>query len=417
MMRKVFPAVLLSALSYGCATTEVDQSQGLQWPELIEYQQPGTSAITPSAAVNRASIRAVANQVADWQLAQYDIRSNKMRAEGRPSGLPQGWMYAPIHSGLLAWSRASEQPSYEQAVRNIAAVNMWRLGPRRYHADDHAIGKVYLDLYEKYQDPVMKQNVQAVFDWVLAHPSDRSLDFEHPEKDVIYGANRRYKDPWCTERWCWADAIYMSPPVWAQLSSITGNDKYLAFMNREFWATTEYLYSEKDHLYLRDSRYFTRKGEHGEPIYWGRGNGWVLAGIAHTLPYIPDDFADREKYVTLYRQISKSLLKAQKSDGSWPASLLEESEAQNPESSATGLIVFALTWGINNHILPAEVYRPVVEKGWQSLVAKVQPSGKLGYVQQVGYAPESATAEDTQLYGTGALLLAAAELNTLLAAQ
>ena len=414
MIRKTLPALLLGALSYGCATAEVDQSQGLSWPELVEYQKPGTAEVELSAQFAAQEVKRVANQVADWQLDQYDIRSNKMRPEGRASGLPQGWMYAPLHSGLLAWGDVSSQPGYGQAVRNIAAVNQWRLGPRRYHADDHAIGQVYLDMYEKYQDPVMKQNVEAVFDWVLAHPSDRDLEFEHPEKEVIHGANRKYTDPWCTQRWCWADAIFMAPPVWAQLSEITGNAKYLEFMNREFWVTTDYLYSDDDHLFLRDSRYFTRKADNGKPIYWGRGNGWILAGIARTLPHISEDFSDREKYVDIFKQMSQSLLQAQKSDGSWPASLLEAHDGQNPESSATGLIVFALTWGINHGLLPADEYRPAVERGWTSLVSTVQPNGKLGYVQQVGFAPESATADDTQLYGTGALLLAAAEIYQLL---
>jgi rhamnogalacturonyl hydrolase YesR len=185
-------------------------------------------------------------------------------------------------------------------------------------------------------------------------------------------------------------------------------------MNREFWVTTDYLYSDDDHLFLRDSRYFTRKADNGKPIYWGRGNGWILAGIARTLPHIPEDFSDREKYVDIFKQMSQSLLQAQKSDGSWPASLLEAHDGQNPESSATGLIVFALTWGINHGLLPADEYRPAVERGWTSLVSTVQPNGKLGYVQQVGFAPESATADDTQLYGTGALLLAAAEIYQLL---
>ncbi|MBU2886716.1 glycoside hydrolase family 88 protein [Gilvimarinus agarilyticus] len=414
MFLKPFSALLAGMVACGCATAEIDQSQGLAWPELVEYKKPGTTDIALSAELSRSAVSQIANQVADWQLDQYDIRSNKMRPEGRASGLPQGWMYAPLHSGLLDWARVSGQPAYEQAVRNIAAVNLWRLGPRRYHADDHAIGQVYLDLYETYQEPVMKENIEVVFDWVLEHQSDRDLAFEHPEKEVIHGANRKYVDPWCTVRWCWADAIFMAPPVWAQLAEITGKDKYLEFMNREFWVTTDYLYSEEDQLFLRDSRYFTRKADNGKPIYWGRGNGWVLAGIARTLPHIPQDFSDREKYVQLYKEISESLLKAQKSDGSWPASLLEISDTQNPESSATGLIVFALAWGINNDVLPADEYRPAVEKGWKSLVSTVQPNGKLGFVQQVGYAPESATAEDTQLYGTGALLLAAAEVYQLL---
>jgi unsaturated rhamnogalacturonyl hydrolase len=40
----------------------------------------------------------------------------------------------------------------------------------------------------------------------------------------------------------------------------------------------------------------------------------------------------------------------------------------------------------------------------------VQPDGKLGWVQQIGYAPDHVEAGDTQLYGVGAFLLAASEV-------
>jgi hypothetical protein len=40
----------------------------------------------------------------------------------------------------------------------------------------------------------------------------------------------------------------------------------------------------------------------------------------------------------------------------------------------------------------------------------VDRDGKLGWVQQVGSAPDETRASDTQLYGAGALLLAATEM-------
>jgi len=40
----------------------------------------------------------------------------------------------------------------------------------------------------------------------------------------------------------------------------------------------------------------------------------------------------------------------------------------------------------------------------------VQPDGKLGYVQQIGEKPEKVTADDTEVYGVGAFLLAGSEI-------
>jgi hypothetical protein len=41
----------------------------------------------------------------------------------------------------------------------------------------------------------------------------------------------------------------------------------------------------------------------------------------------------------------------------------------------------------------------------------VQPDGKLGWVQRIGAQPDQVGADDTQLYGVGAFLLAASEVS------
>lgn len=411
-------AHLILALSI-CVTSTAVFSTGIDskipystdtWLEPVSYQLPGTRERRFSTQLEQDKIVAIANQVANWQLSRYDIRSNQMRPEERASALPQGWIYATFNIGLLTWGETRNDQGYIQAVRNISAVNDWLLGPRFYHADDHAMGQVYLDLYQRYGDQHMIENLQQTFDWVLAHPSDRNLEFEAPEMEIMKTAGREFKDPWCTQRWCWADAIFMAPPVWTELSKITGDKRYLEFMDKEFWITTDYLYSKDEHLYLRDSRYFTQRDANGQPIYWGRGNGWVLAGIARIIPHLPEDFAKRADYIKLFQDMSQHIRAAQSRDGSWPSSLLDKSAKPTPESSGTGLLVFGLAWGVNNGYLDRATYLPVIEKAWQSLVRSVDKNGKLGWVQQVAFAPGSATKTDTELYGTGAFLLAASEV-------
>ncbi|MBU2919390.1 glycoside hydrolase family 88 protein [Psychrosphaera sp. F3M07] len=379
--------------------------------DVVPYQAPVVSDMSFSSSLKSADIKKVADQVADWQLSQFDIRSNMMRREGRASGIPQGWMYATFDIGLLAWADVTKQNEYKQATINMAKLNDWTLGPRVYHADDHAIGSVYIDLYEQDGDKSKIAHLTSMFDQVLAAPKNTSLLFDDDKKFKEVANGRVFHDPICTVRWCWADAIFMAPPVWTKLAVLTGNNEYLDFMNQEFWATTEYLFNTDEQLYLRDSRYFDRKDSKGRLIYWGRGNGWVLAGIARVLEAMPLDYQHRQKYVDLYTSMSDRLIKLQQKDGSWPSSLLETETNSTPESSGTGLLIYAMAWGVNNGILPkTQTNLKAIDLGWQSLVDSVQPNGKLGWVQQVAFAPGSATKDDTQLYGTGALLLAAAEV-------
>lgn len=377
----------------------------------VAYEQPLTKNMVLSHKLTANDISKVANHVANWQLNQFDIRSNMMRSEGRASGIPQGWMYATFDIGLLAWADVSEQKQYSQSVINFSKLNDWTLGPRVYHADDHAIGSVYIDLYQTLGGEEKMSHLTSVFDEVLENQLQTSLVFDDDKKMKQLSLGREFNDPICTVRWCWADAIFMAPPVWTKLSALTGNNKYLDFMDKEFWQTTEYLYNKEEQLYLRDSRYFERKDSKGRLVYWGRGNGWVLAGIVRVLESMPKDYKNRDKYIALYKEMSERLILLQQKDGSWPSSLLEVETNSTPESSGTGLLVYALAWGVNEKVLPADKSTlNAVKLGWHSLVDSVQPNGKLGWVQQVAFAPGSATEQDTQLYGTGALLLAASQV-------
>lgn len=51
----------------------------------------------------------------------------------------------------------------------------------------------------------------------------------------------------------------MAPPVYAKLYAMTGDKKYVDFLNREYRATYDFLFDKEEHLFYRDSRYFNKK--------------------------------------------------------------------------------------------------------------------------------------------------------------
>ena len=105
------------------------------------------------------------------------------------------------------------------------------------------------------------------------------------------------------------------------------------------------------------------------------------------------------------------LVTLQKPDGYWPASLLDQGAGTPPETSGTAFYTYAFACGTEAGLLDRATYEPGAVRGWQALVRAVQPDGMLGWVQQVGYAPDHVEADDTQLYGSGAFLLAASEVS------
>ena len=209
----------------------------------------------------------------------------------------------------------------------------------------------------------------------------------------------------------WADAVFMPPGVYTRLYTLTGNRKYMHFADSEFRATYNHLYDKDEDLFYRDSRYIGQKEANGKKVFWGRGNGWVIGGLAEILKTLPaEDTEFRPFYLELYKEMSERLAGLQGKDGYWHASLLDPDSYPSPETSATGFIVYGLAYGINQGYLPADKYLPVVKKGWEALTRAVEANGKLGWVQPVGADPKKVTRDMTELYGTGAFLMAASEI-------
>ncbi len=364
---------------------------------------PAKSAASVSTPSNPAAL-AVGERVADWQLSHLDnfdyIPASQFR---RDSAAPRNWIQAAFYVGLTAFADASKQPRYADAILAHGQAEDWGFDKRPRHADADAIGAVWVWAAARTHDPAKLAPVRARFDAVLAAPShvDLGFDAKPPEGG----------DPYCQARWCWSDAIFMAPPTWIALSKETGDPRYLAHADSEFWATTDFLYDKTDHLYYRDSRFITQRSDAGAKIFWGRGNGWAYAGIARILQDLPKSHPSRPRYEALFKQMSAKVVTLQGDQGYWPVSLLEPQKT--PETSGTGFFVYGLAWGVNHGLLPAAKYRPAIDKGWSALSAAVEPDGKLGWVQRVGAAPDQVGPDDTQLYGVGAFLLAASEVSRL----
>ena len=352
-------------------------------------------------AFDHATIDAVGDKVADWQLANLDdltyIRNFRNSFYDQ-----RGWIQGALFVGMMNWASLPGNEKYDDALRAIADENEWRLGDRLFHGDDHAVGQLYLHFYEQDQDDAKIDHTIRQFNQILVVDPDDTLEFLG---EGIQGVGRA-----CQLRWCWCDALFMSPPTWIGLSLATGDDKYMEFGDKEFWATTDYLLDPEFNLYYRDSRYFTRQDDEGNKIFWARGNGWVYAGLVNILRILPKDHLSYPRYMKLYKDMSKTIASIQHDNGLWRVSLLAKEKYPSPETSGSSFLTYGLAWGVNNGHLDADTYGPVVNKAWQALVGAVKDDGKLGWVQPVGAAPDTVYEDDSHLYGVGAFLLAASQM-------
>jgi rhamnogalacturonyl hydrolase YesR len=290
----------------------------------------------------------------------------------------------------MAASDTLADPKYEQAMRAMGRQLEWKLGARPEHADDVAVGQTYLELYRKQHDPAILPPLVERFKYQMALHDD-------PAKPI----------------WWWCDALFMGPPTLARLYQATGKTEYLDFLDREWWITSKLLYDPAEHLYSRDATYLNRHEANGRKIFWLRGEGWVMAGLARVLDYMPKDYPTRSKYVEQYREMAAAVIKVQGADGLWRPGILDAQSYALPEVSGSAFLTYALAWGVNQRILDRKTCLPAVKKAWAGLLTQVYTDGRLGSIQPVGAAPGAFKATSSYVYGVGAFLLAGSQVDRL----
>lgn len=305
------------------------------------------------------------------------------------------WIPAAFFVGAARLARVSDDERIYGYLRDRGERFYYGLrGPGApvalLNADDQAVGDLYIELYARRRLPGVLM------------PLQQRMDFTAPYLEKTPTPSKLV--------WWWSDSLFMAPPVYARMSAITGDPKYLRAMDVQWWRTYERLWDPKERLFFRDERFITRRAASGQKIFWSRGNGWVLAGLARVLEAMPADFPSRPRYVSLYRDMAASLMRLQHEDGLWRTSLTDATELPGPETSGSAFFVYGLAFGVNHGILDRKTYLPAVQRGWAGLNRYVRDDGLMGMVQRAGDQPVPSRIEDTALYASGAYILAALEV-------
>jgi len=350
-------------------SADVNSSNDVVVPEDVVSRDIGTDA---PAAFDREAIKALMSKVARYELSQLGTNPDN------------GWVNAAFYAGLMATFRTTGDAAFRSAAISWGQSRNWSLGPAKSGdttwADNQCCTQTYLELY--LLDPVNTYitKTRSAFDAMMVNPD----------------AGRAV--------WWWCDALFMAPPALARLGAATKNPAYFSFMNTMFWDAKAFLYSDANNLFWRDAKY--KSGN----TFWSRGNGWVVAGIARILEYLPANDPKRAEYVSLLTTVLNAVARLQGADGMWRSNLLNPAQFPNPESSGTAFFTYAMAWGLEQQILPSATFLPVVRKAWNGLVGAVNAEGRVGWCQLVGEQPAAATQDSTIPYCAGAFLLAGSEL-------
>ena len=315
----------------------------------------------------------------------------------------KNWLVGTFFSSFVAAYEQTGDAWYLQQAMTWGERSEWDIN-NEFHADDVCPGQTYLDLYFLKGGDEKMANLKAKLEPLLDRETLKAGELHDWQKkdEPFIGRNI----------WSWCDSLYMAPPVYARMGKATGDPRYYGQLHKLYWDSVDFLYDPTEKLFYRNSKAQSEKlnTPNGKQVFWGRGNGWVVGGLARLIPYLEKDDPMRQQYIDLFSDLAFSLAKYQGEDGLWRPCVNDPAWYPMKETTGSAFFVYALAKGVNEGWLPREYFAPVVMRGWRGLMDCVSPEGRLGWCQLVAGSPHEVRAEDTKDYGVGAFILAGVEL-------
>ncbi len=185
----------------------------------------------------------------------------------------------------------------------------------------------------------------------------------------LYFADKQWEDPLpdglTNQTRFWIDDVWMIGSLQVQAYKATGREIYLERAALEIDS------------YLKKLQQPNGLFHHGEnaPFFWGRGNGWVAAGLAELLSVLPESNPHYNSILNGYKKMMNALLQYQSEDGMWRQ--LVDNENAWEETSSTAMFGYAMTVGVKKGILPEAGFKQAYQKAWEALTNYINNEGKV----------------------------------------
>jgi rhamnogalacturonyl hydrolase YesR len=261
--------------------------------------------------------------------------------------------------GALTFAQLSNDAALQaQLVRRFEPLfgEQKDLIPSPDHVDWTVFAAVPLEIYRQNQD----LRCLALGEWMAmrqwGEPFGRRLE-PTARENAARGLT------WQTR--LWIDDMYMITMAQAQAFRATGNRVYIDRAAREM---VYYL----DHLQRPNGLFHHAPAA---PFHWGRGNGWMAAGMAELLRSLPAGNPDRPRILDGYHRMMAALLQNQDADGMWHQ--LIDGPDSWPETSGTAMFTFAFITGVKEGWLDAPTYGPAAKKAWLALTGYLDADANL----------------------------------------
>lgn len=231
-----------------------------------------------------------------------------------------------------------------------------RLQPLPDHVDHTVFGIIPLQLYMQTRNEVYYHLGMWYADaqWQMPRQSKHQAEYQ-----ALLDKNLSWQTRY------WIDDMFMITAIQSQAYYVTKDRTYIDRTAHEMVAYLDKIQRPNGLFYHAEDA----------PFYWGRGNGWMAAGMTELLGLLPEDNPDRPRILSSYRKMMKTLLDCQKEDGLWGQ--LVDDPTTWTETSGSAMFTYAMIKGVKQGWLPTETYAPAVRKAWIALTSHIDEYGDI----------------------------------------
>jgi len=222
--------------------------------------------------------------------------------------------------------------------------------PKPDHVDHSVFGAVPLELYmqtkeQKYLD---LGKIYADQQWGIPEgPRANAASWHYYNKGMT----------WQTRMWI--DDMFMITAVQSQAYRATRDEKYIDRAAKEMVMYLDSLQRPNGLFYHAPD----------VPFFWGRGDGWMAAGMSELLRSLPVNNPNHSRIMLGYKKMMASLLKYQAADGMW-RQIIDDPQSWK-ETSCTGMFTYAFITGVKEGWLDKAIYGPAAHKAWRTLITYI----------------------------------------------
>lgn len=254
-------------------------------------------------------------QMVDSQMSRCPEATYLDYAEGRLK-----WSYTPgleLKAFLDVYETYGNQEIYDyvfkwydEIVNEDGTIKTYSV--EKYNVDLICPGRSLFYFYDKTGDEKFRKAIELLKSQLDAHPRTEAGAFWHK---LIYPHQ------------VWLDGVYMASPFYTEYAVryLEGEEQIKVFdeVVTEFEVAAKYTFDPETKLYRHawdeSKSMFWCDPETGQSQHcWGRALGWYMIAAVDVLDYLPEDYAGREKIISLLQTICAEIPKwADEESGVW----------------------------------------------------------------------------------------------------